>query len=42
MFILNVITDPRLDVVGPLPGDLQREIVYTAGSALKPREAEAA
>ena len=42
VFILNVLTDPRLDVVGPLPGDLQREIVYTAGVALKPREAEAA
>jgi len=42
VFILNVLSDPRLDVVGQLPGELKREIVYTAGVAANTREAEAA
>lgn len=42
IFILNVLTDPRLDVVGQLPGDLKREIVYTAGVAVNAREPGAA
>ena len=42
VFILNVLTDPRLDVVGQLPGELKREIVYTAGVAANTREPEAA
>jgi molybdate transport system substrate-binding protein len=42
VFILNVLTDPRLDVVGQFPGDLKREIVYTAGVAVNAREREAA
>lgn len=42
VFILNVLTDPRLDVIGPLPGDLHREVVYTAGVALHAKEPEAA
>jgi molybdate transport system substrate-binding protein len=42
VFILNVLTDPRLDVVGPLPGELKREIVYAAGVAANAREPEVA
>jgi molybdate transport system substrate-binding protein len=42
VFILNILTDPRLDVVGPLPAELQRETVYQAGVAADPREAVAA
>lgn len=42
VFILNVLTDPRLDVVGQLPGDLKREVVYTAGVATSTREPERA
>jgi molybdate transport system substrate-binding protein len=42
VFILNVLTDPRLDVVGPLPDELKREVVYTAGIAVSAREPEAA
>ena len=32
VFILNVLIDPRLDVVGPLPAELQRELVYGRAS----------
>lgn len=42
VFILNVLTDPRLDVVGPLPAELQRETVYKAGVAGGAREATVA
>src|SRR5262249_13898024 len=42
VFLLNVISDPRLDVVGPFPPQLQRHIVYTAGIAAKAKEPEAA
>jgi molybdate transport system substrate-binding protein len=42
VFILNILTDPRLDVVGPLPDELKLEIVYTAGVAANAREPEAA
>jgi molybdate transport system substrate-binding protein len=42
VFILNILTDPRLDVVGPLPADLQREIVYKAGIAASAGDATAA
>jgi len=42
VFILNVLTDPRLDVVGQFPGELKREIVYTAGVAASPKEPAAA
>jgi molybdate transport system substrate-binding protein len=42
VFILNILTDPRLDVVGPLPAELQRETVYKTGVAASAREAAAA
>src|SRR5258706_13000903 len=28
VFLLNVLNDPRLDVVGPFPAEVQREVVY--------------
>jgi molybdate transport system substrate-binding protein len=33
VFILNVFIDPRLEVVGPFPPELKREIVYAAAVA---------
>jgi len=42
VFILNVLIDPRLDVVGPLPAELQRELVYAAGVATNSKQPEAA
>jgi molybdate transport system substrate-binding protein len=34
--------DSRLDLVGPLPTELQREVVYAAAVALSSKEPEAA
>ena len=42
VFLLNVLTAPGLDVVGPFPADLQREIVFTATTAVETKQAEAA
>lgn len=42
VFLVNTLTDPRLDVVGPLPAEIQQEVVYATGVAAKSKEAEAA
>jgi molybdate transport system substrate-binding protein len=42
VFVLNVLIDPRLDVVGPFPAEVQREVVYAAGVAVGSKEPEAA
>jgi molybdate transport system substrate-binding protein len=42
VFLLNVLIDPRLDIVGPFPAQVQREVVYAAGVATNSREPEAA
>ena len=42
VFLINVLTAPGLDVVGPVPGELNLEIVFTAALAADAREAEAA
>jgi molybdate transport system substrate-binding protein len=42
VFLVNVLTDPRLDVVGPFPAEVQREVVYASGIAASSKETEAA
>jgi molybdate transport system substrate-binding protein len=42
VFVLNVLIDPRLDIVGPLPAEVQREVVYTLGIAANSKELELA
>jgi molybdate transport system substrate-binding protein len=42
VFLLNVLTAPGLDVVGPFPGDLQQEIVFTAALSKDTKETAAA
>jgi len=42
VFLLNVLAAPGLDVVGPLPADLQKHIAYTASVAASARQREAA
>jgi molybdate transport system substrate-binding protein len=44
LFLLNVLIDPRLAVVGPVPAELQREVVYDSAIAANtsaPEEARA-
>jgi molybdate transport system substrate-binding protein len=42
VFTLNVLIDPRLDIVGPFPAEVQREVVYAAGFASNSKEPDAA
>ena len=42
VFLMNVLTAPGLDVVGPFPAELQQEVVFTAAIAMNAREGEAA
>jgi len=42
VFLVNVLTAPGLDVVGPFPAELQQEIVFTAAPARDTTHAEAA
>lgn len=42
VFLINVLTTPGLEVVGPVPAELNQEIVFTAAIAVDAKEAEAA
>jgi molybdate transport system substrate-binding protein len=42
VFLLNVLTAPGLDVVGPLPAEVQKEVVFTAAIAVNTKQADAA
>jgi molybdate transport system substrate-binding protein len=42
IFLINVLTAPGLDVVGPVPAELNQEVVFTAAVAADAKQAEAA
>jgi len=42
IFGLNILADPRVDIVGPLPAEIQREVVYAAGVAANSKDPDAA
>jgi len=42
VFLTNVLIAPGVELVGPFPGDLQQELVFTSAVAADSREADAA
>ena len=42
MFLLNVLTAPGLDVVGPFPKEVQQEVVFAAALGASTKETDAA
>jgi len=42
VFLINVLTAPGLDVVGPFPGDLQQDVVFTAALSKDTKETQGA
>jgi molybdate transport system substrate-binding protein len=42
VFLINVLTAPGLEVVGPFPAELQQEVVFTAAIAVDARQVDAA
>jgi molybdate transport system substrate-binding protein len=42
VFLVNVLIDPRLDIVGPFPPDVQREVVYTVGLSANSKQPQTA
>jgi molybdate transport system substrate-binding protein len=42
IFLINVLTAPGLDVVGPVPAELNQQVVFTAAVAAEAKQAEAA
>lgn len=42
VFLTNVLSDPRLDMVGPFPAEIQREVIYQAGVAANSKQPDVA
>jgi molybdate transport system substrate-binding protein len=42
VFLINVLTAPGLDLVGPFPADVQQEVVFAARAAANTKQSEAA